>query len=108
MLERKPSLTGIHAAANVTVDAPAPTVNATKQTKSEVAKNQTTEEEEENDWLAGALSRKKALTVSDSEANIKEPLGLKDEGDLEVTHRYRPSRSQSGKYSYTHRQRKLN
>ncbi|KAM9346029.1 fas-binding factor 1 homolog [Symphorus nematophorus] len=86
-LERRPSLTGGHviSAAKMSADTPAPTDNITKQTKPEVAKSQK-REEETDDWLAGALSKKKALSVSSSEAKKSKQedfLGLGDEVDLE-------------------------
>lgn len=59
VLERKSSLTGNQAAsvARMTEDAP-----NTKQSKSDVSKGKRKDEEEEYDWLDGALSRKKALS----------------------------------------------
>ncbi|XP_073351461.1 fas-binding factor 1 homolog isoform X2 [Pagrus major] len=85
--ERRPSLTGSHAtsAAKMAADTRAPTDNITKQTKPEVSKSQK-KEEEDDDWLSGALSRKKALSVSNSEARTskqEESLGLGEEVDLE-------------------------
>ncbi|XP_040919160.1 fas-binding factor 1 homolog isoform X2 [Toxotes jaculatrix] len=85
LLERRPSLTGSHSMSAVTMAAetPAPTVNSTKQTKPEVSKIQK-KEEEEDDWLAGALSRKKALSSSETKkSKQEESLGLGEEVDLE-------------------------
>ncbi|XP_042248404.1 fas-binding factor 1 homolog isoform X5 [Thunnus maccoyii] len=87
LLERKSSLTGGHAtsAAKLSADTSAPTENITKQTKPEVSKSRKTEEEED-DWLAGALSRKKTQSVSNSEAKSSKQedfLGLGEEVDLE-------------------------
>lgn len=87
LLERKSSLTGGHAAsaAKLSADTSAPTENITKQTKPEVSKSWKTEEEED-DWLAGALSRKKTQSVSNSEAKSSKQedfLGLGEEVDLE-------------------------
>jgi len=59
VLERKPSLTGSQATADAQTDA--------QQTKAEVARGRGTEAEED-DWLSGALSRKKTLSVSNTEA----------------------------------------
>ncbi|XP_050929965.1 fas-binding factor 1 homolog isoform X4 [Lates calcarifer] len=88
-LERKPSLTAIHTTSSAKMapelETPAPTVNTAKQTEPEVSKIQR-KEEEEDDWLAGALSRKKALSASNSEAKTskqEDSLGLGEEVDLE-------------------------
>ncbi|XP_070778989.1 fas-binding factor 1 homolog [Enoplosus armatus] len=81
-LERTPSLTATQATS-------AAGDNIPKLTKPEVSKSQKREEEEEEegaDWLAGALSRKKALTVSHTEAKTskqEDSLGLGEEVDLE-------------------------
>nr|XP_046271882.1 fas-binding factor 1 homolog isoform X2 [Scatophagus argus] len=86
-LERRTSLTGSHSTSAAAVDTPAPTDHVSKQTKPEVCKSQKGEEEED-DWLAGALSRKKALSVSNSEAKTSkqgDSLGLGQEVDLELT-----------------------
>ncbi|XP_033999160.1 fas-binding factor 1 homolog isoform X4 [Trematomus bernacchii] len=88
-LEKRPSLTGSNATLAVKVAADTPTVPATiaKQTQPEVSKSQP-KEEEEDDWLAGALSRKKGLSVTHSEAKTskqEESLGLGEEVDLEST-----------------------
>ncbi|KAF3846638.1 hypothetical protein F7725_003716 [Dissostichus mawsoni] len=88
-LEKRPSLTGSNATLAVKVAADTPTVPATiaKQTQPEVSKSQP-KEEEEDDWLAGALSRKKGLSVTHSEAKTskqEESLGLEEEVDLEST-----------------------
>ncbi|KAM7386603.1 hypothetical protein PAMA_009286 [Pampus argenteus] len=83
LLERKSSLTGGHA--KVTADISAPTDNIAKQMKPEVSKSQK-KEEEEDDWLAGALSRKKTQSVSNSEAKSfkqGESGGLGEDVDLE-------------------------
>ncbi|XP_039978348.1 fas-binding factor 1 homolog isoform X3 [Xiphias gladius] len=86
-LERKPSLTGSHttSAAKMAAETPAQTVNIAKQTKPEVSKIQK-KQEEEDDWLAGALSRKKGLSASNSEAKkskLEDSLGLGEEVDLD-------------------------
>lgn len=86
-LERRPALAGSHAtsAAKMAADTSAPTDKITKQTKPEVSKSQK-RDEEEDDWLAGALNRKKALSVSNSEAKRskqEDSLGLGEEVDLE-------------------------
>ncbi|KAK5885222.1 hypothetical protein CesoFtcFv8_018955 [Champsocephalus esox] len=88
-LEKRPSLTGSNATLAAKVAADTPTVPATiaKQTQPEVSKSQL-KEEEEDDWLAGALSRKKGLSVTHSEAKTskqEESLGLGGEVDLEST-----------------------
>ncbi|XP_049925614.1 fas-binding factor 1-like isoform X1 [Epinephelus moara] len=88
-IERRPSLTGSHAtsAAKMAADTPATTDNVAKQTKPEVSKSQK-KEEEEDDWLAGVLSRKKVPSVSKSEAKTskqEDALGLGEEVDLEST-----------------------
>ncbi|KAG7243737.1 hypothetical protein INR49_011294 [Caranx melampygus] len=88
LLERKSSLTGSHAtsAAKMPAETPAPTVNIAKP-KPEVSTVQKKEaEEDEDDWLAGALSRKKAQSASKSEAKKskqEDSLGLGEEVDLE-------------------------
>ncbi|KAK5914292.1 hypothetical protein CgunFtcFv8_008746 [Champsocephalus gunnari] len=89
LLEKRPSLTGSNATLAAKVAADTPTVPATvaKQTQPEVSKSQL-KEEEEDDWLAGALSRKKGLSVTHSEAKTskqEESLGLGGEVDLEST-----------------------
>ncbi|XP_010794580.1 fas-binding factor 1 homolog isoform X5 [Notothenia coriiceps] len=89
-LEKRPSLTGSNATLAVKVAADTPTVPATlaKQTQPEVSKSQPKEEEEEDDWLAGALSRKKGLAVTHSEAKTSKQevsLGLGEEVDLQST-----------------------
>ncbi|XP_078126287.1 fas-binding factor 1 homolog isoform X6 [Sander vitreus] len=88
LLERRPSLTGSHAtsAAKMPADTPALTENITKQTKPEISKSQ--QKEEEDDWLAGALGRKKAMSVSNSEAKTTKQenvLALGEEMNLEST-----------------------
>ncbi|XP_028455778.1 fas-binding factor 1 homolog isoform X2 [Perca flavescens] len=93
LLERRPSMTASHAtsAAKMPADTPALTENITKQTKAEISKSQQKEEEEEehgDDWLAGALSRKKAMSVSNSEAKTTKQenfLALGEEMNLEST-----------------------
>ncbi|XP_051244923.1 fas-binding factor 1 homolog isoform X7 [Dicentrarchus labrax] len=85
LVERRPSLTSSHitSAAKTAADTPAPTDNITKQTKPEVSKSQ--KREEEDDWLAGALSRKKAQSVSNSEARAskqEDSLGLGEEESI--------------------------
>ncbi|XP_039681313.1 fas-binding factor 1 homolog isoform X2 [Perca fluviatilis] len=89
LLERRPSLTGNHATSAAKM--PALTENITKHTKPEISKSQQKEEEEEedgDDWLAGALSRKKAMSVSNSEAKTTKQenfLALGEEINLEST-----------------------
>ncbi|CAK6963307.1 fas-binding factor 1 homolog [Scomber scombrus] len=88
LLERKPLLTGGHAASAVKLpaDTSAQSENIAKKTKPEVSRSQKKEEEEDDDWLSGALSRKKTLAVSNSEAKSskqEDSLGLGEEGDLE-------------------------
>ncbi|XP_038552508.1 fas-binding factor 1 homolog [Micropterus salmoides] len=86
-LERRLSLTSQGTSAlKVAANTPAPTDNITKQTKPDVSKSQKREEEEKGDWLAGALSRRKALSVSNTEAKRskqEDSLGLGEEVDLE-------------------------
>ncbi|XP_027141637.1 fas-binding factor 1 homolog isoform X2 [Larimichthys crocea] len=87
-LVRKSSLTGSHntSTAKMAAETPTnPTDNTTKQTKPDVSKSQR-REEESDDWLAGALSRKKALSGSNSEAKTskqEDSLGLGEEMDLD-------------------------
>lgn len=81
------------------LETPAPTVNTAKQTEPEVSKIQR-KEEEEDDWLAGALSRKKALSASNSEAKTskqEDSLGLGEEVDLESFVRYSGSHTKQYK-----------
>uniref|UniRef100_A0A672YC11 Fas-binding factor 1 C-terminal domain-containing protein n=1 Tax=Sphaeramia orbicularis TaxID=375764 RepID=A0A672YC11_9TELE len=84
--ERRPSL--VAAPKTTAGDTPAPTDEPPKQSKpTEVSKSQK-KEEEEDDWLSGALSRKKALSASNPEAKTKmskqeESLDLREEVDLE-------------------------
>ncbi|XP_008303883.1 fas-binding factor 1 homolog [Stegastes partitus] len=85
VLERKPSLTSSHttSAAKMAADSPVPRDSITKQTKSEVSKSQR-KEEEEDDWLAGALSRKKALSNTEATTLKQEDSSdLKEKVDLE-------------------------
>uniref|UniRef100_A0A672Y457 Fas-binding factor 1 C-terminal domain-containing protein n=1 Tax=Sphaeramia orbicularis TaxID=375764 RepID=A0A672Y457_9TELE len=85
--ERRPSL--VAAPKTTAGDTPAPTDEPPKQSKpTEVSKSQK-KEEEEDDWLSGALSRKKALSASNPEAKTKmskqeESLDLREEVDLET------------------------
>ncbi|XP_026181582.1 fas-binding factor 1 homolog isoform X5 [Mastacembelus armatus] len=89
LMETKASLTDSHTTATtkMAVDTPAPIViNQIKQTKTEVSKSQKKEEVEEDDWLAGALSRKKTLSALTSEVKMpkqEDSLGLGEEVDLE-------------------------
>ncbi|XP_017283664.1 fas-binding factor 1 homolog isoform X2 [Kryptolebias marmoratus] len=65
VLERKASLTGSQFASlgkDVQADS--------KPSKSEALKSQRKDDEEEDDWLAGALSRKKTLSVSNTETKV--------------------------------------
>ncbi|KAG7504681.1 hypothetical protein JOB18_014128 [Solea senegalensis] len=84
LLERKPSLTGNHvtsSAGKMAGEIPAPA----KQKKSEAPTVQT-KEGNEDDWLSGALSRKKALSTSNAEAKWSkqdDSLGLGEELDQE-------------------------
>uniref|UniRef100_A0A3B5AP27 Fas-binding factor 1 C-terminal domain-containing protein n=1 Tax=Stegastes partitus TaxID=144197 RepID=A0A3B5AP27_9TELE len=90
VLERKPSLTSSHttSAAKMAADSPVPRDSITKQTKSEVSKSQR-KEEEEDDWLAGALSRKKALSNTEATTLKQEDSSdLKEKVDLESNVRY--------------------
>ncbi|KAM9844282.1 fas-binding factor 1 homolog isoform 2-T2 [Aulostomus maculatus] len=71
LLERKSSLTGSHATSAAKPESDttaAPTENIAKQP--EVSKSHKKEEEE--DWLAGALSRKKTLPVSEVKSSKQE------------------------------------
>lgn len=89
LIERKPLLTGSHASS--AVKSPADTSAQPQQTKPEVSRSQK-KDEEEDDWLAGALSRKKTLAVSNSEAKSskqEDSRGLGEEVDLESFVRYR-------------------
>ncbi|KAM7372216.1 hypothetical protein PAMP_009399 [Pampus punctatissimus] len=84
LLERKSSPAGGHA--KTAADISAPTENIAKQMKPEVSKSQK-KEEEEDDWLAGALSRKKTQSVSNSEAKSskqEDSGGLGEDVDLEL------------------------
>ncbi|KAM3598002.1 uncharacterized protein V6R79_012270 [Siganus canaliculatus] len=86
-LDRRPSLTSSHTAPTVktAADTAASSDNVPKQTKPGASKTQT-KDEEEDDWLAGALSRKKTQSVTSSEAKKskqEESLGLGEEVDLE-------------------------
>lgn len=90
-------------------DTPAPTDNIAKQAKPEVSKSQRGEEEDDDDWLAGALSRKKAQSVSNSEAKTskqEDSLGLGEEVDLESIVRYCGSHTQQRKCSGTYTDRR--
>ncbi|KAK2833671.1 hypothetical protein Q5P01_017560 [Channa striata] len=88
VVERKPPLTDTHAteAAKMEPETQAPNVSVNRQNKSKASKNQKKVEESEEDWLAGALSRKKASNVSTSmEKTPKqdESFGLGGELDVE-------------------------
>lgn len=76
-LERKPSFTGSQSTSlgKTAVDVQP----ESDQSKSEAPKNQRRGDEEEDDWLAGALSRKKALSVSNKEtkmSTLEDSLGV--------------------------------
>lgn len=84
MLERRPSTSA------AATDTPALTDNSAGQTKPEISKAQK-KEEEEDDWLAGVLSRKKSQSVPNSETKSlkrEDPLGLGEEVDLQSNARY--------------------
>ncbi|XP_026021228.1 fas-binding factor 1 homolog isoform X5 [Astatotilapia calliptera] len=70
LLERKPSFTGSHSTsvAKTPEESSAPADNTIKQAKPEVSKTQRKEGDDEDDWLAGALSRRKALSALNTEA----------------------------------------
>ncbi|XP_026207124.1 fas-binding factor 1 homolog isoform X2 [Anabas testudineus] len=87
LLERKSSLTSSHAtaAAKVAADTPAPTVNISKQSNTEASKSQK-KDDEESDWLAGALSRKKALPNSEAKTSKQEDsFDLREDFSEQVT-----------------------
>ncbi|XP_019958607.2 fas-binding factor 1 homolog isoform X6 [Paralichthys olivaceus] len=75
LLERKPSLIG----SNTTSTARMPVETPAKQTKPEVSTTQ--KKEEEDDWLAGVLSRKKTVSASNSEAKQSKQEDLFDQGE---------------------------
>lgn len=80
-------------------DTPAPTVTNTKKNKSEVSESQEKEEEKKDDWLAGALSRKKTLSVSNSEAKTshqEDSLGLGEDFSKQVTSQAPRGREDTG------------
>lgn len=83
LLDRKPSLTGgihVSAAGKVAADTAAPSYSSKTQKK---------EEEVNDDWLAGALSRKKALSSSEAKTSKQEEYsGRGDNVDLGSTVRY--------------------
>lgn len=81
LLERQSSPTSSHVASAVEADTSAPTINVPKQTKPGFSKSH--EKEKEDDWLAGALSRKKTLSVSRSEVKQEPSGGLGEEVDQE-------------------------
>uniref|UniRef100_A0A3Q1GHT9 Fas binding factor 1 n=1 Tax=Acanthochromis polyacanthus TaxID=80966 RepID=A0A3Q1GHT9_9TELE len=87
VLERKSSLTGSQTtfAAKMSGNAPVPTDSISKHAKSEFSKSQR-KEDEEDDWLAGALSRKKAFSSSNAGTTTlkqEDSLDLKEKVDLE-------------------------
>lgn len=72
-------------------DTSAPADKLPEHTKPEISNKSQKKEKEEVDWLAGALSRKKTLSVSNSEAKSskqEDSLGLGEEVDLESFVRY--------------------
>ncbi|XP_041860390.1 fas-binding factor 1 homolog [Melanotaenia boesemani] len=77
VLERKPSLTGSQMASVATIAAD--TQTETKQAKPEISKGQRKEEEEDEDWLSGALSRKKALSTLNAESKTSKHTKEDDE-----------------------------
>ncbi|XP_070704635.1 fas-binding factor 1 homolog [Pempheris klunzingeri] len=82
-LSRRPSLTGLATTAvKMAADASVPDDNVTRQTKPEASKSQK-REDEADDWLAGALNRKKALSGLNREAKTSQHEGLGEEMDLE-------------------------
>ncbi|XP_025762644.1 fas-binding factor 1 homolog isoform X1 [Oreochromis niloticus] len=70
LLERKTSFTGSHSTsvAKTPEESSAPADNTIKHAKPEVSKTQRKEGDDEDDWLAGALSRRKALSTLNIEA----------------------------------------
>ncbi|XP_063327604.1 fas-binding factor 1 homolog isoform X5 [Pelmatolapia mariae] len=70
LLERKPSFTGSHSTSveKAPEESSAPADKTIKQAKPEVSKTQRKEGDDEDDWLAGALSRRKALSALNTEA----------------------------------------
>ncbi|KAF7652215.1 hypothetical protein LDENG_00099890 [Lucifuga dentata] len=86
-VERKPSLTGSQSTpgAKMAADTSAASANLSKPAMPEVPKSRN-KEEDDSDWLAGALSRKKTLAGSQSEtrrSKQEESLSLGEEMDLE-------------------------
>uniref|UniRef100_A0A672FQ69 Fas-binding factor 1 C-terminal domain-containing protein n=1 Tax=Salarias fasciatus TaxID=181472 RepID=A0A672FQ69_SALFA len=95
LLERKPSFT---AAAETAGDA-APTRATANQTNPDVSRIQT-KDDEGDDWLAGALSRRKALSASNRE--VKLSTLEESRTDLELPARYRgtsPNKTQQREYT---------
>ncbi|XP_034567093.1 fas-binding factor 1 homolog isoform X2 [Notolabrus celidotus] len=84
LTERRPPVSGSPAvsAAKTAAEPSALPDDALRQTTPEVFRSERRGEEEEDDWLAGALSRKKALTGSQSEAKTtrqEDSLNLEEE-----------------------------
>ncbi|CAN9505180.1 unnamed protein product [Ophioblennius macclurei] len=75
LVDRKPSFTAAEMAADAT-----PTSSTTNQTKPDASKIRIKDEEEEDDWLSGALSRRKALSevktskVEESKMDFESPV----------------------------------
>ncbi|XP_057717583.1 fas-binding factor 1-like isoform X2 [Corythoichthys intestinalis] len=85
LFEKKPSLTSDHNTSAAKVGVNASLLAEPKSLRSDPTKIQK-KEEDDNDWLTGALSRKKSFTGSSFDAKIsnqEQALGLGEEVDLE-------------------------
>ncbi|XP_067333192.1 fas-binding factor 1 homolog isoform X1 [Channa argus] len=88
LVERKASISDSPAteAAKLAPETPAPILSVARQNKSKASQSQKKVEEDEDDWLAGALNRKKTLSLSnptDKAPKQEESLGLGGEFDVE-------------------------
>ncbi|XP_077395276.1 fas-binding factor 1 homolog [Festucalex cinctus] len=100
LLERKHSLSGEQNFSNAKIEVNALLSTDTKAVKAEAIKSQK-KEDEDDDWLAGALSRKKSFSGSNFDAKIlkqEQSLGLGEEVDLEsLVSKEAPSQARRGR-----------
>ncbi|XP_054614824.1 fas-binding factor 1 homolog [Dunckerocampus dactyliophorus] len=86
LLERKSSLTGSQRIPATKIDGDAPPSTGSKVVKPDVTRSRKIKDDDD-DWLAGALSRKKSFSGSNSDVKVskqEQSLGLGEEVDLEL------------------------
>nr|XP_057905981.1 fas-binding factor 1 homolog [Doryrhamphus excisus] len=86
LLERKSSVTGSQRVPATKTEGDVPSLTDTKVVKPDVTRSRKIKDDDD-DWLAGALSRKKSFSGSNSDAKVSKQeqfLGLGEEVDLEL------------------------